>query len=68
MTGETLTRAVTVALRERLVRVQGQPIAQVAERAARIREIGQDAAKRWIEPFRSAEHGEVLYDERGLPR
>lgn len=67
-TGETLTRAVTIALGERLGRMQSQPVADVAERAGRLREIAQDAAKRWTEPYRSADHGALLYDERGLPR
>jgi antitoxin VapB len=66
-TGETLTRALTVALRERLDRVQGRRDAEVSERAARLRKIGKDAAQRWLEPYRSAEHGVILFDERGLP-
>ncbi|MGH8996949.1 MAG: type II toxin-antitoxin system VapB family antitoxin [Acidimicrobiales bacterium] len=67
-TGETLTLAVTIALRERLDRLQGQRGAEVAERADRLRRIGEDAATRWVEPYRSAEHGVLLYDERGLAR
>ena len=30
--------------------------------------IGKDCAARLKEPFRSADHGDLLYDERGLPR
>ncbi|MGH2889492.1 MAG: type II toxin-antitoxin system VapB family antitoxin [Solirubrobacteraceae bacterium] len=67
-TGESMTSAVTIALRERLGRLDGQRDAEIAERAARLREIGKDAAKRWVEPYRSAEHGELLYDDQGLPR
>lgn len=67
-TGETLTRAVTVALRERLDRVRGSRDAEVSERAASLRKIGKDAAQRWVEPYRSAEHSVLLYDELGLPR
>jgi hypothetical protein len=29
---------------------------------------GKDCAARLEEPFRSAGHGDLLYDERGLPR
>jgi antitoxin VapB len=29
--------------------------------------IGQDTALRLHEPFRTADHGDLLYDERGLP-
>lgn len=67
-TGETLTRAVTIALRERLDRLHGQSGAEVAERATRLAKIAEDAAKRWVEPYRSAEHGDLLYDKQGLPR
>jgi antitoxin VapB len=68
VTGESLTRAVTVAVRERLARLQHRDDAAAAERAARLREIAQDAAGRWVEPYRTAEHGDLLYDESGLPR
>ena len=40
----------------------------VAERAARMREIASDAAARRVEPYRSTDHGDLLYDEAGLPR
>ena len=36
--------------------------------ADRLAAIGKDCAARLKEPFRSADHGELLYDERGLPR
>jgi antitoxin VapB len=68
VTGESLTRAVTVAIRERLDRLQHRDEAAAAERAARLREIAQDAAGRWAQPYRTADHGDLLYDESGLPR
>ncbi|MHB8264139.1 MAG: type II toxin-antitoxin system VapB family antitoxin [Acidimicrobiales bacterium] len=68
VTGESVTRAVTVAVHERLDRVQHGDQTAADERAARIREIARDAARRWVEPYRSVDHGELLYDERGLPR
>jgi len=64
-TGETMTTAVTTAVRERLERVrreQGQGLAD------RLLAIGKDCAARLKEPFRSADHADLLYDERGLPR
>lgn len=67
-TGESITRAVTEAVRERLARVQGSHRSAVTERTARLQAIARDAAGRWTEPLRSADHGELLYDERGLPR
>lgn len=67
-TGETVTRAVTEAVRERLERVRGGDRDAAIRRAAHIRWIGKDAARRWVEPYRSADHADLLYDERGLPR
>lgn len=67
-TGESVTRAVTVAVRERLDRLRHRDDAAAAERAARLRQIAEDAAGRWMEPYRSADHGDLLYDESGLPR
>ena len=65
MTGESLTAAVTVAVRERLARVRRQRGAGLADR---LLTIGKDCAARLKAPYRSVEHGELLYDERGLPR
>jgi antitoxin VapB len=65
LTGESLTTAVTVAVRERLERVQSRQGASLADRLLRI---GRDCAGHLKEPFRSVEHGDLLYDERGLPR
>ncbi len=65
LTGESLTAAITEALRERLERLRGSQGGSLAERLVTI---GADCAGRVKEPFRSAEHGDLLYDERGLPR
>ena len=64
-TGESLTAAVTIAVRERLDRVRRGQGASLADRLV---EIGQHCAKRLKEPYRSVDHSELLYDERGLPR
>lgn len=66
-TGESVTRAVTVALRERLARIGSSRDRSPEQRADALRQLAQDSAKRWAEPFRSAEHGSLLYDENGLP-
>ena len=63
ITGETMTGAVATALRERLDRVRSG--AAVADRAARIRLIGREAAGKWA---LRASPDELLYDELGLPR
>ena len=67
-TGESLTRAVTVAVRERLARLRSDQESVVADRVAQIREIATDASARWVEPHQSSDHGELLYDQAGLPR
>ena len=64
-TGETLTTAVVVALRERLARLRGRP------RRRRLRDELREIAQRCVQlptlDNRSAD--EILaYDERGLPR
>jgi antitoxin VapB len=65
LTGETLTGAVTQAVRERLDRLHHARGGRLADRLLLI---GTDCAARLKEPFRSADHGDLLYDEHGLPR
>ena len=65
ITGESLTTAVTRALSERLERTRRAQQKPLAERLLRI---GQDCATRLKEPYKSMDHGELLYDEQGLPR
>lgn len=67
-TGETATRAIIIALQERLDRLERLPADARAARAARLHRISTDAAGRWVEPYRSTPHGDLLYDENGLPR
>lgn len=64
-TGENMTQAVTQAVRERLNRVKQRRKKNLAERLVAI---GKDCAAHLKEPYRSADHGELLYDEKGLPR
>jgi antitoxin VapB len=65
ITGESLTTAVTRALSERLERTRRAQQKPLAERLLRI---GRDCATRLKEPYKSMDHGELLYDEQGLPR
>jgi antitoxin VapB len=65
LTGETMTEAVTEAVRERLDRIRSEHGSGLAEHLLRI---GKDCASRLKEPFRSVKHGDLLYDEKGLPR
>ncbi len=66
LTGETKTGAITVALQERLEREKRLRGADV--RAQKMRAIAERCAK-LLGPGPSAvEHGDMLYDERGLPK
>ena len=65
LTGESMTAAVTEAVRERLERIRSERGASLAER---LLAIGRDCAAHLAEPLRSADHGDLLYDERGSPR
>ncbi len=62
-TGETMTRVVTEALRERLSRLErGRARASIEELMA----IAERAALHVKHP--RIDHAELLYDEHGLPR
>lgn len=65
LTGESMTAAVDQAVRERLERVRTRRGSGMAERLLKI---GKECAPLWKEPFRSVDHGELLYDEKGLPK
>lgn len=65
LTGESQTAAVTQAVRERIQRVKRADAVSLADR---LLSIGKDCAAHLKEPFASIEHGDLLYDERGLPR
>jgi antitoxin VapB len=62
-TGETLTRAVTEALRERYERLRGRRgKASVEELLAIAKRASAQVKGRYLD------HAEFLYDERGLPK
>ena len=65
ITGESMTAAVGEAIRERLERVRGKSSKQLAER---LLQIGRECATHLKEPYKSIDHGELLYDEKGLPK
>ena len=66
LTGETMTGAITVALRERLAREKRRR--DVDARVQELHAIGQRCAHLVGERASSLEHGDLLYDERGLPK
>lgn len=66
LTGETTTAAVTVALRERLDRERRKLDATLL--AQELHAIGQRCAALLAPGPGAVEHGNLLYDERGLPK
>ena len=62
-TGESLTRAVTEALRERYQRIQDR---KAKASLAELHAIAVRAAKFVKRPY--VDHAELLYDENGLPK
>jgi len=66
-TGETLTEAVTTALRERLERLERT--ANVNEqRYQALKALVKDSRSLWRDSLLTIDHGDLLYDERGLPK
>ncbi|HEY6769136.1 MAG TPA: type II toxin-antitoxin system VapB family antitoxin [Candidatus Sulfotelmatobacter sp.] len=65
LTGESMTAAVGTAVKERLDRVRADRGSGLAERLLKI---GRETAPLWKEPYRSMDHGDLLYDENGLPK
>ena len=66
LTGETMTGAITVAVRERLERERRERSVEVRVQA--LREIAERCAKLLDPGPPSVEHGDMLYDQRGLPK
>ena len=65
LTGETMTAAVTTAVRERLNRLREEAKGDLAER---LLAIGRECAELLGEDFRNLDYNDLLYDEKGLPR
>jgi antitoxin VapB len=64
-TGESMTLAVSEAIRQRLERVRENSRAGLAEHLLKI---GRDCAAHLKEPYKSIDVGDLLYDEKGLPK
>ena len=67
LTGESLTEAVTVALRERLARERNTE-ERIRQRTEAILAMGREIAGRMPEEWRTMDIDEYLYDEHGLPK
>jgi antitoxin VapB len=64
-TGDSMTGAITEAVRERLARVGENRDSGLGEK---LLAIGKDCAPRLKKPFRTLEHGDLLYGKDGLPK
>ncbi len=67
ITGESMTAAVDQAVRERLERVS-KTKGTSSGLAERLLQIGRECATRLKELYKSIDHGDLLYDEKGLPK
>ncbi len=67
LTGESLTTAVTNAVKEKLEKQRARPKRHEGL-AERLMEIARETAPRFKEPWKSIDHGDLLYDEMGLPK
>ncbi|GAC1679107.1 MAG: type II toxin-antitoxin system VapB family antitoxin [Candidatus Limnocylindrales bacterium] len=65
-TGASMTSAVTEAIRERLHRIRFEQSREGM--AARIHAIAAEMRARLPDDFFDIEHGDLLYDEDGLPK
>ena len=65
-TGESMTSAVTKAIRERLDRIRFEQGREGM--AERIHEVAAAMKARLPDDFFDIEHGDLLYDEYGLPK
>jgi antitoxin VapB len=65
LTGESMTAAVDKAVQERFERVRERKNGGLAER---LLQIGRECAPLWKEPYKSMDHGDLLYDDKGLPK
>ena len=66
-TGETLTEAVTTALRERLERLE-RTTEFDEQRYQALKALVKGSRGLWQESLLTIDHGDLLYDERGLPK
>jgi len=62
---ESLTEAVTIAVEERLERTKRHKKGGLAEKWLRI---ARETGPLIKEPWKSTPHGDLLYDEKGLPK
>jgi antitoxin VapB len=64
--GKSMTTVVIEAVRAELERERGHQYPEGL--AEKLVELGRQASPLWREPWRSTPHGDLLYDENGLPK
>jgi antitoxin VapB len=67
LTGESLTAAVTSAVKEKLAKERSQ-VTRKPGLAERLMKIAEETGPLFKEPWKSMDHGDLLYDEMGLPK
>ncbi len=67
LTGQSLTAAVISATKEKLEKERALE-ARKPGLAERLRKIAEETAPLFKEPWKSMDHGDLLYDELGLPK
>jgi antitoxin VapB len=67
LTGESLTAAVTSAVKEKLAKERSH-VMQKPGLAQRLMKIAEETGPLFKEPWKSVDHGDLLYDEMGLPK
>lgn len=63
-TGQSQTQAVNTAVEEKLAQLRQREHGGIADQ---LLALGREMSVRIDEPYESIEHGELLYDENGLP-
>jgi antitoxin VapB len=67
-TGTSITGAVAQALREKPARIEDDsPVDTAADRAARIRALAKEITPRFRGDLATVEHGDLPYDDAGMP-
>ena len=61
-TGESQTEAIAAAIKEKLSRLRRKGLAE------RLMAISRDTAPRFKPPYDTIDHGDLLYDEKVMPK
>jgi antitoxin VapB len=65
LTGQNITAAITEAIRVRLTSIQNSRKDKLSDR---LLVIGKSCAAHLKKDFKHVEHGDLLYDDKGLPK